>query len=298
MRSTRRLTIGLALAAVLGVAAGCSGGPGLFDDSCNTCAPTPVAQGPCDPPPVCEPPPVACPPPTDPVVQAQRPPDAAPGEVWCYVRVPAETRTESEQVCVRPAGCREVQVPAKTQQVERQVCVRPASVRTIPIPAEYQTVEERVCVAPGRTEWQRVDCNPSKLGPNEQVGECWTLREVPPQYQTNARQVCVRPESCRQEEIPAEYTTQLETVVIEPARVEQIPIPAEYETRLREVVVRGPRWEWRRTTECEVPAVAGGGGMGVMQPLPDAGYGAPTRGYGSPDDDALPPAGDLPPLGR
>ena len=32
----------------------------------------------------------------------QRPPDARPGEVWCYVRVPAVTRTEEERVCVRP----------------------------------------------------------------------------------------------------------------------------------------------------------------------------------------------------
>jgi hypothetical protein len=287
----------LLLVATLGFVAGCSCGPdlgGLFDDSCNTCAPQPVAQAPCAPEPVCAPAPVCDP---APVQTAQRPPDAAPGEVWCYVRVPAQTRTETERVCVRQATCREVQVPAVTKQVERRVCTCPASTRRIPVPAQFEEQAEQICVAPGRTEWARVDCNPSQLAPQEQVGECWTLREVPPQYQTRTKRVCVRPESYREETIPAQYETRMETVVVEPARVDRIEVPAEYETRMKEVVVCGPRWEWRRTTECEVPAAAGGYAP-EMAPAPapsDLPAPAPAP-YGSPDGNDLPPAGELPPL--
>lgn len=288
------------MVAVIGFAAGCSGGgsSGLFQDGCDPCAPQPVAQNPCAPPacaptPVCDP----CAPATQ-ATAGQRPPDARPGEVWCYVRVPAVTRQVEERVCVREAGCREVQVPAVTKQVERQVCVRPESTRQIPIPAEYKDECYQVCTAPARTEWQRVDCSPTQLAEKEQVGECWTLKEIAPQYKTETRRICTKPESCRTECIPAEFRTEIETVCVEPARVDRIPIPPEYETRFREEVVCGPRWEWRRTTECEVPEVTSvGGGMApIDNSLPP--MGSPDGGdeaVGSPDDDA-PPAGGLPPL--
>ena len=99
-------------------------------------------------------------------------------------------------------------------------------------------------------------------------------------------------------------------MIVEPARVDRIPIPAEYETRSREEIVCGPRWEWRRTTECEVPAEAGVAPMGVA-PMGDApaplpadnqlpveqpaagNAGSPDAGMGGAD---LPPAGALPPL--
>ncbi len=299
----------ITMAVVLGLAAGCSGSS-PFDDSCNTCAPQPQAcapaPAPCDP--CAAPAPAPCDPCATPVVaqqQGQRPPDAAPGEVWCYVRVPAVTRQESEQVCIKPESCRQVQIPAVTRQVERRICTVPESTRQIPIPAQYEDQCEQVCVAPGRTEWARVNCDPKNLAPQEQVGECWTLKEVPPQYETRTKRVCVRPESCRTEVVPAQYETRMETVVVEPARVETIREPAQYETRVKEVVVCGPRWEWRRTTECEVPAVTNG----AMAPAP-APMGNPpaANGFGSPDaaapapvelppvDNALPPAGELPPL--
>jgi hypothetical protein len=296
----RTFSVAFLMVAVLGLAAGCSSGGGqLFNSGCEPpcAAPQPVAQ--CAPPP-CDPQPV-CAPVTDPTVQGQRPPDARPGEVWCYVRVPAVTRQVEERVCVRPESCREVQVPAVTQQVERQVCVRPESTRQIPIPAEYEDRCEQICTAPARTEWARVDCEPTKLAEKEQVGECWTLKEIPPQYTTKTTRVCTKPASCRQECIPAEFKTEYETVIVEPARVDRIPVPAEYETRFREEIVCGPRWEWRRTTECEVPEVTGGADMyapmdNSLPPIQDtAPLGDAPEAIGSPDDNA-PPAGGLPPL--
>ena len=304
MRNTRISTC-IAAAVVLALTAGCSSCPdlpslpdvgSLFDSDCAP--PTP-----CDPPPVvaqapCDPPPVACAP--EPVAQPMGRPDARPGEVWCYVRVPAVTRTEEERICVRPESYRDIPVPAVTQQVERRVCVRQPATRQETIPAEFQDVPEQICVAQARTEWQRVDCNPTHLQANEKVGECWTLRELPAQYQTQTKRVCVRQEACRTIEIPAEFETRYETVVVTPACSRREMIPAQYETRLKEVVVCGPKWEWRRTTECEVPMEA----TGDYVPAPADSYmPAPADSYlpgpeapiGSPDSDA-PPAGGLPPL--
>ncbi len=313
-----RLSTCLALAVVMALAAGCSSGPsmgGLFGDNCNTCAapapapcdpcaaPAPVAQAPCDP---------CAAPAAQPVMaqQGARPPQARAGEVWCYVRVPAVTRQVPERVCVREASCRTIQIPAVTKQVAKQVCVRPASTRQIPIPAEYKDVCKQVMTCGPRTEWQKVDCNPSQLAPKEQVGECWTLVEIPAQYTTQTERVCVREASCRTETIPAEYKTVYETVVVTPASTRQETIPAQYETRMREELVCGPRWEWRRTTECEVPGEAAAAPMG-MAPMGDApaplpadnqlpveqpaagNAGSPDAGMGGAD---LPPAGALPPL--
>jgi len=203
------------------------------------------------------------------------------------VRVPAVTEQVTEQVCVRPASCTQVWVPPETQQVCRQVCVKEACRKPYEIPAEYQDVCEQVCTAPARVEWQRVNCEPTRLAPNEQVGECWTLREVPAQYESRTRRVCVR-EACMQyEEIPAEYQTVTETVEVRPGYYKNVEVPAQYETKVREVVVCGPRWEWRRTTECEVPADTTAGGFG--QPAAGWDSGA-AGGIASPDGDSVPGA--------
>ena len=309
-----RLSTCLALAVVMALAAGCSSGStgGLFGDDCNTCAApapapcdpcaAPVAQAPCDP---------CAAPMAQPVANqgGARPPEARPGEVWCYVRIPAVTKQVEERVCVREASCRQIPVPAVTKQVARQVCVRPASTRTIPIPAEYKDVCEQIMTCGPRTEWQKVNCNPSQLAPKEQVGECWTLVEIPAQYTTQTKRVCVREASCRTEEIPAEFETRYETVVVTPATTRTEQIPAQYETRFKTVQVCGPRWEWRRTTECEVPGEAAmtGAPMGAAPMGTPADLGPapidnqlpaeqPAAGNaGNPDGD-LPPAGALPPL--
>lgn len=282
MQTPRFLALCLAVVAAVALG-GCS-------SACTTCeAPAPVAQAPCDPTPVCAVP-------TDPVVQDQRPPDARPGEVWCYVRLPAVTQQVTEQVCVRPASCQQVWVPPETQEVAEQVCVRPASRREIPIPPEYKTVEEPICVAPARVEWQRVDCEPTSLAQNEQLGECWMLKEIPAQYRTQTRQVCVREASVRYEEIPAEFSTVTKTVEVRPGYYRTVETPAQYETRVKEVVVCGPRWEWRRTTECEVPALTGAQGGVAPTYAPYEAPEAPSGGSEVPAGGAdVPPTG-LPPL--
>ena len=303
----RKISTVLWMAAVVGLVAGCSGGGGsqLFNGNCNTCAPQPVAQNPCAPPcdpqPACEP----CAPVTDPTVQGQRPPDARAGEVWCYVRVPAVTRQVEERVCVRPESCRTECIPAEYETQYDTVVVEPARVDRIPIPAEYEDRCEQICVAPARTEWARVDCEPTQLAEKEQVGECWTLKEIPPQYETRTTRVCVKPAGCREVQVPAVTKQVARQVCIKPESTRRIPIPAEYETRYREEIVCGPRWEWRRTTECEVPEVTGGGaapmdmapmGDNTLPPVQDtAPVGAQPEAVGSPDDN-VPPAGGLPPL--
>ncbi len=291
-----------ALAMTLCLVAGCSSSPldgvnlsslNPFDSSCDTCAVDPCAPEP-DP---CAPTPDPCDPCATPVAVQQQPgrPDAKPGEVWCYIRVPAVTETVTENVCVQPATIRKVWVPPVQEEIEEQVCTCEAQVVTETIPAKFKDEVEQYCVAPAKTEWRRVECEPTSLGAKEQVGECWTIVEIPAQYETRTRRVCIQQAQCVQRTIPAKYAMQKRLVTTCAGYYKDVEVPAVYETKTREVQVCGPRWEWRRTHECEVPAESGG-----MAPIEDA---APA-GIGSPDaealppaaDDNLPPAGELPPL--
>lgn len=227
-------------------------------------------------------------------VQPERPalpPGAKPGEVWCYIRVPAVTQTVSENAMVTPASCREEYVPPVTQEVTEQVVIKPEERRRIAVPAEFADQQEQVLVADSKTEWRKVDCQPKNMNQGEQVGECWTLIQMPPQYATRTSRVCVRPESFREEVIPAQMGTQTRTVVVQEGFTRKIEIPPVYEVRTREVEVSPARWEWRRTSECDLPA--GAAPAAAPAAAPEAAPGQP--GIPSAPAYDLPPAGALPP---
>jgi hypothetical protein len=278
--------VAFGLVAVL-VLVGCSGSP--CGTPCDPCAVAP-APDPCAPQPVAEICPPVAPAPCTPAGQV--PAQARAGEVWCYVRVPAVTRTVQEQFCVQPATCRQEWVPPVTQDVCEQVCVKPEETRCIPIPARYETVCEQVMVCPAKTEWRKVACEPKSLSEGEQLGECWTLCEIPPVYETRSKQVCVAPESSRSECIPAVYENRTKTITVQEGFYKNIEVPAVYETRCREEVVCPARWEWRRTTECEVPGICPpAAAPGAAPAMPYEAMPAPAPDFGA----ELPPAGTLPP---
>ena len=141
--SLAKVALGLVVVVAL---AGCSsfsgfGSGGVCGDPCPPPCPEPCPQpcpDPCPQPyqPSCDPCAVG-PAPTDPC--GQPPPSANPGEVWCYVRAPAVTRTVEEQICCQPASCRQEWIPPVTKDVCEQVMVCPESCREIPIPAKYET---------------------------------------------------------------------------------------------------------------------------------------------------------------
>lgn len=314
--NSNRIGTGLMLACVLMLSVGCSS-LGLGD--CETCdVPAPE--------PACEPPPADCAPPAATPV-ANRPPanGAAPGQVWCYVKVPAVVENRTERVCVQPACTTKEWVPPVTKQVTKRVCVREPKTQRIEVPAQYEQRTRQVCVDKGRTEWARVECAGGATKAQEELGECWMLQQVPPTFETKVDTVCTRPASFREEVIPGEYKEVVETVEVKPGYEREIPVPAVYEERVRQVVVQKARWEWRRNNTCEVPGAAQvfvqqpteglpPAGMtpaatgpteapNAMQPVPQpasqpivpAPQGNP-QGVPVPVTEDLPPAGELPPV--
>lgn len=311
MRTARSVTA-VGLMALLATA--CSGSRSAVTPPPTNLAVAPAADaGWCAPPPStpCAPP-VAVEPMPD---MMSRPPDAAEGEVWCYIRVPAVTQTVSEQVMVNPPSCREEWVPPVTQEITEQVLVKPEERRRVPIPAEFEDRIEQILVCDAKTEWRKVDCLPKALGQGEQVGECWTLVTVPPQYQPRSTRICTRPESFREEVIAAEYAPRTRTVTVTPGFNRKIDVPAVYDVQTREVEISPARWEWRRTSECEVPLPLAEGaplptGVPEVPPMPAIETpaapvlppadpaGAPVPAPAIPDAPGFdaPPSGELPPV--
>jgi hypothetical protein len=242
---------------------------------------------------------VVCPPQAAPVACAEPalPPEAQPGEVWCYIRVPAVTQTINESVMVTPPSCREEWVPPVTQEVTENVCIKPEEVRRVPVPAEFEDKTERVMTCDAKTEWRRVDCQPKNMNQGEQVGECWTLVQLPPQYVSRTTRVCVRPESCREEVVPAQYAPQTRVVTVQEGYAKKVDVPAVYETRTREVEVSPARWEWRRTNECELPPTPLPGTTEPAAPVATEAPVAPEAVPAIPPAPSYdsPPAGELPP---
>ena len=102
-------------------------------------------------------------------------------------QIPAEYKTVSEQVCVKPASCTYEEIPAVSETRTRKVCctpatctyetipavfkdesytvcVKPACKRSIPVAPEFKTVEKQVCVCPARCEWRKTACSANKTG--------------------------------------------------------------------------------------------------------------------------------------
>lgn len=190
------------------------------------------------------------------------PPSARPGEVYCYVQVPPVVQTVTETVCIKPASTRQVFVPPVTQQVTEQVMVKPEERRRIAIPPQFADQAREVMVSPARMEWKRVGCTTGEVQPAESLGECWTLAQLPPQFETRTERVCVQPEAFHDEVIPAQYETRTKTVTVRPAAYQTVQDPPQFETRTRNVLVSQARWEWRRNSVCEVPEITG-------QPTPE-----------------------------
>ncbi len=108
---------------------------------------------------------------------------------------------------------------------------RPAGVRPgevwcyVKVPGEVCTRSERVLVAPGRWEWQRsASCEVPGTAPAGAAGP-----QVRRDLSSGVR--------------PGEVWC-------------QVWVPPVYETKTTTTPVSSDRWEWRRTSECDVPGTA------------------------------------------
>lgn len=188
-------------------------------------------------------------------------PNAKPGECYAKVIVPAQYKTETQEVVVREASEKIQIIPAKYELVAEKVLVKEAGKKVIPVPAVYGEVKERIEVSPARKFWTtslKKGASPAstalldaaaKSGINleaAQVGQCFSEYFVPAKYETKTEKVLVKEASEKIEIIPAKYEVVEEKVLVKEASKKIIPVPATYETVTEKVLVEPAKTVWKK----------------------------------------------------
>lgn len=81
------------------------------------------------------------------------------GDCYMLKEIPAQYRTVTERVCVKPASFEVKQLEPEYRTVKERVMVKPGEWKVNTVPARFETRKERRMVAPARWEWRRnADC--------------------------------------------------------------------------------------------------------------------------------------------
>ena len=188
-------------------------------------------------------------------------PNAKAGECYAKVVIPAEYKTETQNVTVKEASSKIEILPAKYVLVEEKLLVKEASKKLIPVPATYTTVSEKVLVTPAEKVWTKGSAknagraNPSILAgaianglnlADAQPGNCYAGYHIPAKYKTETQQVLKSEASQKIEIIPAKYTWSEEKVLVKDASAKLVGVPAVYETVTEQVLVKPATTEWKK----------------------------------------------------
>ncbi len=188
-------------------------------------------------------------------------PDAKPGECYAKVVIPAQFKTETEEVVVKEPTERIEIIPAKYEWVEEKVLVKEASQKLISIPATYETVTEKVEVRPETLSWHtslRADAplaNPALLEAakasgidlgSATPGMCFHEHLKPAQYEARTEEILVSEPSEKVEVIPAKYEWVEEKVLVKEASQKEIAVPPVYETVTEKVMVEPAKTVWKK----------------------------------------------------
>ncbi len=188
-------------------------------------------------------------------------PNAKPGECYAKVVIPAQYKTEAEEVLVKEPSERIEIIPAKYEWVKEKVLVKEASQKLVSVPATYETVTEKVEVRPESLVWltslrnNAPQASPALLeaAKNGGVdldaatpGMCFHEHRIPAKYETRTEQVLVSEASERVEVIPAKYEWVEEKVLVKEASQKEVAVPPVYETITEKVLVEPARTVWKK----------------------------------------------------
>ncbi len=139
---------------------------------------------------------------------------------------PAQFKTQSQQIMVKPSSERITVVPARYETVDERVVVKEASTQVIDVPATFRTEKQQVLVEPAKKVWKQGRGLIEKI--DNVTGEILCLVEVPARYTTVDRTVLDKPASTKTVEVPAVYKTMKVQRLVQPASEQRTPVPAEF----------------------------------------------------------------------
>lgn len=186
-------------------------------------------------------------------------PNAKPGECYAKVMIPAEYKTETQEVVKREAYEQIEIIPARYEMVEEKVLVKQGGENIVPIPAVYETQEERIELEPARLVWRTGTDDKAKnadtslvagaralgLPETASAGQCFTEFYQEAQFKDEEQKVLIKEASKQFEIIPAKYETVEEKVLVSEASEKLVEVPAEYDTVTEKVLERAAYTTWK-----------------------------------------------------
>ena len=187
-------------------------------------------------------------------------PHAKPGECYAKVEIPAEYKTETQQVVQKDAFEKIEIIPAKYETVTEKVLVKEGTEEFVSVDAVYENLKEVIEVSSAKQIWRTGSKSKSKAADPSRVagamalgipgtakaGECYVEYHQHGQYKTETKQITLKEASFKIEIIPAKYEVVEEQVLVKQASQKLKEIPPVYEKVSEKVMVAPAYTTWKK----------------------------------------------------
>ncbi len=183
------------------------------------------------------------------------PANARAGECYAKVMIPAEYKTETENVVIRDAANKIEVIPAKYETTEMRVAVKEAASKLVAVPATYETVKEQIEIEPAHTVWRTSPDAKAKIADPRLVaaagalgvpadakpGQCFNEFYKPAEFKTEAQKVLLKEAAETIAINDPEFKLEEERVLIKEASTKIVEVPAQFE-EVQEQVLESPAY--------------------------------------------------------
>ena len=180
--------------------------------------------------------------------------DNSPGEIMCWVEIPAKYEVIATKVLKTPATTKVVEIPAEYKTVSVRKMVKAAMDKHNNIPAEFTDVTKQVKVEDARFGWFAGDDAVPQNAVETGQEICYIDR--PAEFEIVEKRVIKTPASFETVEVAPEYDVVRIEKLVSAAEEKRIQVPAVTEMVSKQVKVADSRLEWRRVL-CETNMTKG-----------------------------------------
>lgn len=189
------------------------------------------------------------------------PAEAKAGECYAKVMVPAQYKSEEQEIVIQEASEKIEIIPAETEWVEDKIMVKPAVKKLVSVEPVFEEVEKQIMLEPAQTEWVYGSIEGKKRASTlfvegavrtglpvdeAQFGQCYAEYLLPAKYETSEEEIVIREASHRFEIIPPKYEWVEEKVLVQEASVKLVQTPAEYEKVEEKLLVKPATKAWKK----------------------------------------------------
>ncbi len=160
---------------------------------------------------------------------------------------PAQYKTQTQQVLIKPSSETISVVPAKFETVEERIVVKEAGTQVVDVPPVFRNEKQQIQVEQAKTIWKKGRGLIERI--DNVTGEIMCLVEIPARFETVNRTVLEKPATTKTINIPAVYKTVKVQRMIEPASEQRVPIPAQFDEVTSRIKTADAAFYWLKKGE-------------------------------------------------